>query len=128
MLTGPREYSFDTACVDAYLNALFSADIEIRNDYLLTTEYDKESAMQQAVRLPEPRGKARSDLCGTSEVLAEGVRKAVALTSIDGKDIPKLIIMKSRRWTDTPAANEESMILPYGKMGKMAFGDAGGAD
>ena len=51
MLTGPREYSFDTACVDAYLNALFSADIEIRNDYLLTTEYDKESAMQQAVRL-----------------------------------------------------------------------------
>lgn len=120
MLTGPREYSFDTACVDAYLNALFSADIEIRNDYLLTTEYDKESAMQQAVRLLNLEEKPEA-IYVTSEVLAEGVRKAVALTSIDGKDIPKLIIMKSRRWTDTAAANEESMILPYGKMGKMAF-------
>lgn len=120
MLTGPREYSFDTACIDAYLNALFSADIDIKNDYLLATDYDKESAMQQAVKLLSAEDKP-DVIYVTSEILAEGVRKAIALTSMGDGGSPKLVIMKSRRWTDIDAPNEESIILPYGKMGDMAF-------
>ncbi len=119
MLTGPREYSFDTACIDAYLNALFSADIAIKNEYLLVTDYDKESAMQQAIKLLNSEDTPEV-IYVTSEIFAEGVRKAIALTCIDSAR-PKLVIMKSRRWTDVTVPNEEYIILPYGKMGEMAF-------
>lgn len=120
MLTGPREYSFDAACIDAYLNALFLSNISIKNEYLLTTDYDKESAMQQAIKLLNSE-EIPDVIYVTSETLAKGVRKAIVLASTDDVNRTRLVVMKGRSWSDIAVPNEESIILPYSKMGEIAF-------
>lgn len=120
MFTGPNEYSFDAACIDAYFNALFLAKIEIKNHYLVTTNYDKESAMQQAIKLLYSDDKP-DVIYATSEVLADGIRKALELIALPGSKKPKLIQFTSRDWSRVVNADEEAIILPYGEMGEKAL-------
>ena len=120
MLTGPKEYSFDAACIDGYLNALFAAGVDIKNHYLLVTDYDKESAMQQAIKLLNSDDPPEM-IYATGSVVADGVRKAIALTAIDGVKVPKLVILSSRQWAKVAPEGEEDIVLPYGELGETAF-------
>lgn len=120
MFTGPNEYSFDATCIDAYFNALFLAKIEIKNHYLITTNYDRESAMQQAIKLLYSDDKP-DVIYATSEILADGIRKALELIALPGSKKPKLIQFTSRDWSRVVNADEEAIILPYGEMGEKAL-------
>jgi multiple sugar transport system substrate-binding protein len=119
MLTGPKRYSFDAACVDAYFNALFNANKQICNQYVMVTDGDRESAMRVAVKLLN--SSQRPDVIYVSgELLAEGLKKAIELTSMPGIKNPKVIILNSGRWTRVQNENEENIVLPFGEVGETA--------
>lgn len=119
ILTGPKHYTFDAACVDAYFNGMFNANKEIRNQYIMVTDEDRESAMRAAIKLLN--SSERPDVIYVSgELLAEGLKKAIELTSMPGIINPKIIILNSRRWTRVKNEDEENIVLPYGEVGETA--------
>lgn len=120
VITGPKKYTFDAACVDAYFNGMFNADMEIRNQYVVLTDGDRESVMRAAIRLLN--SDERPEVIYVSgELLAEGLKKAIELTSMPGVKNPKMIVLNSKRWTRTQNANEDYIDLPYGEVGETAI-------
>lgn len=120
IITGPKKYSFDAACVDAYFNGMFNAGMEIRNQYITITDGDRESVMRAAIRLLNSNDRPEV-IYVSGELLAEGLKKAIELTSMPGMKNPKLIVLNSRRWTRTRNENEDYIDLPYGEVGETAM-------
>lgn len=119
ILTGPKRYTFEAACVDAYFNGMFSINKDIHNQYVMVTDGDRESAMAAAIKLLN--SDERPDVIYVSgELLAEGVKKAIELTSMPGVKNPKIIVLSSRRWTRVQNEDEENIVLPYGEVGETA--------
>ncbi len=119
MFTGPQEYQLDSVCIDSYFNALFMSGITIENDFLSTTNYDKESAMHQAIKL---FGKCVPDVIyTTSEVLSQGVRKAVELCAMQESDRPLIITLTAQSWEWVKTPWEDRIILPYNVVSERAF-------
>lgn len=120
LITGPKEYSFETQCFEAYIKALFDANIEIRNQLIKITNLSKESAMRAAIKFLNYEERPEI-IYITSEVLAEGARKAIELTVLPGEKKPKLVIIGKPMWTRIINQDEEDFVLPYAKMGEKAL-------
>ncbi len=120
IITGPQKYTFDAACVDAYFNGMFNAGMEIRNQYIIITDGDRESVMRAAIRLLNSDDRPEV-IYVSGELLAEGLKKAIELTSMPGVQDPKIIVLNSKRWTRTRSENEDYIDLPYGEVGETAM-------
>jgi DNA-binding LacI/PurR family transcriptional regulator/ABC-type glycerol-3-phosphate transport system substrate-binding protein len=120
LISGPKEYSFETECVEGYLKALFNANIEINNNFIKVTDFSKESAMRATISLLNSDDKPEV-IYITNDILAEGVRKAILLTLPDHVRKPKIITIGSPTWTRIAHEDDDDIVLPYGKMGEKAF-------
>lgn len=120
LITGPKEYSFESECVDGYLKALFNGNVTIQGEYIRVTASDKESAMRAAIRMLNMQERPEI-IYVTSETLAKGVRKAMELTLMPQEEPPELAIIGSPVWTRLDCQNEEDIVLPYASVGESAF-------
>ncbi len=119
IITGPRNYTFDAACIDAYFNGMFNAGMEIRNQFIVVTEGNRESVLRSSIELLNSDDRPEV-IYVTGELPAEGLKKAIELTSRPGVVDPKIVILNSKRWTRTHSDNEEHIVLPYGEVGETA--------
>jgi len=119
IITGPRNYTFDASCIDAYFNGMFNSGMEIRNQFIIVTEGDRENVMRSAIKILNSDDRPEV-IYVTGELPAEGLRKAIELTSRPGVVNPKIVILNSKRWTRTHNENEEHIDLPYGEVGETA--------
>lgn len=120
MITGPKEYSYESQYLEAYFYALFNADIAIKNEYIRVTNLTKESALSIAITLLNEE-KLPDTIYLTSEIIAQGVRKAIDLTVMPWERKPKLVIAKSPLWTDYKT-EEDDFVLHFEELAERAFG------
>lgn len=120
IITGPREYSFESDCAEGYLKAMFVGGRAINNDYIRVAGFNKESGMRAAIRMLSTPERPEI-IYVTSGIIAEGVRKALTMIVMDGEVMPRLIVVNSPLWTQVARDDEDEIAIPGGLIGEDAM-------
>lgn len=120
IVTGPKEFSFESECLESYFNALHKAKMDIKSSYVEAVNANKESAMRAAIRLmnvPEPP----EVIYVSGRMLADGVFRALEVTEANCKERPEVIVFEAEDWTKSGLSGAQEVLLPYARMGEAAF-------
>lgn len=117
IVTGPRDYSFEAACIDSYCGALFKAGVDVRARDVEAVDFSREAAMRAAIRLLECDEPPTCIYC-TCQTLYDGICCALTLA---GKTLPlpRVVRLDTEDWTCQADANR--LPLPYAALGEAAF-------
>lgn len=118
IVTGPRDYSFEAACIDGYCAALFKAGVDVRARNVEAVDFSREAAMRAAIRLLESEEPPTLIYC-TSETLYEGVCCALRLAGRSAR-LPRVLRFDAEDWTSQD--DPDRLPLPYAALGEAAFG------
>ena len=117
IVTGPRDNSFEAACIDAYCGALFKAGIDVRARNVEAVDLSREAAMRAAIRLLACDEPPEIIYC-TCQTLYDGVRCALTLAG-KTKPLPRVVRFDAEDWTRQADTNR--LPLPYAALGEAAF-------
>ena len=117
IVAGPRDYSFESACIDSYCGALFKAGIDVKARYVETVDASREAAMRAAIRLLASDEPPELIYC-TSPTLYEGVCCALELAG-EAEQHPAVVRLDAEDWTSQ--SDESRLFLPYAALGEAAF-------
>ncbi len=120
LITGPKEYSFEHEMFMGYEKALAERGLHVDETICATSNYDRESALKEAVAML-----ARPDIPGailvSSSQFMDAVLKAIELLNIPIKKKPLVAAFTPSSWADTRTEGVVKVHLPYSKLAEQAF-------
>lgn len=120
IIIGPIEYSFEKQCFRGYVDAHKNLDRQINDSYTATTNYDRESAFKEAVRILQ-QNKLPQAILVTCSQTEDAVRKAIEILGIEKDRQPLLIVLTSESWSSMEKENTLYLALPFDKLAETAF-------
>lgn len=118
IVAGPKEYSFDSECVDSFFHALFRLKREILPGYVETIPYNGESAMRAAARLLNLESPPTL-VYTTSAVFTEAITRTFDIMLGEKARRPRIVTLTAEDWKHSLKGVD--ILLPYGKLGEAAF-------
>lgn len=120
IIAGPQEFSFDKACVDAYIDAMRKECRTIETNYIETVSNNRESAMRAAIRLLEMENPPQI-IYTTDRILREGAECILSVAAKSPQDRPRIISLEAEDWATTEEQRNNIVLLPYTRMARVAL-------
>jgi len=112
IITGPKEYSFESDCIVSYMNSHYSSGLTIDYDYIESTDYTMESAFISAVKLLKLENPPDA-IYITSELMLKGVLKAIELINLPDDILASIYVLSSYSWIHVNQNRSKYIYLPY---------------
>ncbi len=120
IIAGPQEFSFDKACVDAYITAMRKEKRTIETKYIETVSNNKESAIRAAIRLQEMENPP-TVIYTTDRILREGAECILSVAARSPQERPLLVSMDAEDWATKESDRSGIILLPYTRMARVAL-------
>ncbi len=119
LLVGPREYSSEGRCIEAFVECLSSRGAPPPDRFIRITNYDRESAFREAMAVFEGADIPQAVIT-SSGLLMEGVQSAYALTKSLFPIRPEFAALAEDSWTVEPPDGMRRLRRSSVKLGERA--------
>lgn len=120
IILGPLEYSYEEQCYRGYIDAHRKNKIRMRDQLVVLTNYDKESAFKEAVRILADHEKIDAIFVSNTQ-FEEAVIQAMDAMDIETAKRPELIVLTSMSWIRRSNKNTRYVEIPFRYMALCAF-------
>ncbi len=120
IIVGPREYTLEKEIFNGFASAHHDMHGEINLDYCATASYDRESALNAAIRILSQEEPPSVVLTSCSQI-KESVQKALEVMGIAPERRPLILALVPASWTSSMMPGVIELPLPYDKMADEAF-------
>ncbi|HCR82158.1 extracellular solute-binding protein [Muricomes intestini] len=120
VILGPMEYSYEEQCYRGYVDACSHTKTRVQDRLIISTNFDKESAFKEAVKVLSYKEKVDTILVSNT-MFEEAVAQAMVTMDIPEDECPEVIVLTSLSWTGKRKNNFLYVGMPFGRIAQCAF-------